>query len=263
MLRPEEASKRRQPQVFQAEISSLTSFLSESRLEIESSHNVCSNPGCAFLQTGLVDAFCCRVCKTKPGLHGPHCRKRLLRCRSPGCAFAVTGVAFGHCCRLCARDGSHGPHCQQLTAASVVDGGDDDHDDDDDDDDDDEDDHRHQHHRHQGGGDYDSGSGGGRIEEGGSGSNKACGGGSSSGGVDEGAGGDGGQAGAEGENLGGMVGLEGMPQGALEVEFDADEDAHLVQILDEQITGNDDLIAEGEAQITRLLEELQRLEDAV
>ena len=114
-------SKRRAA-AYGHEINSLTSFLSESRLEMEASHHICSSAGCAYVQTGLAAAHCCRVCSSTPGSHGPHCERRMLRCRASDCIFAVTGIAGcpGHCCRLCARGAGHGPLCQRVQAVGFV-----------------------------------------------------------------------------------------------------------------------------------------------
>ena len=113
-------------QPYAREVSALTSLLSESRLEIEATHEICSNPGCNYVCTGLIEKYCCRVCAGKPGAHGPHCQKRHLRCANPSCNFLCTGVSIAHCCRLCARGEGHGPLCKRLVGAGIGDAMDDD-----------------------------------------------------------------------------------------------------------------------------------------
>ena len=107
------------------EIHALTSLLSESRLEIESTHEVCASPGCNYVCTGLIERHCCRVCAGAPGAHGPRCQKRHLRCANLACSFLCTGVSVAHCCRLCARGEGHGPLCKRLVGAGIGDAVDD------------------------------------------------------------------------------------------------------------------------------------------
>lgn len=107
---------------FAPEVDALASFLSESRLEIESTHRVCASEGCSYVCTGLIDGYCCRMCASSAGLHGPNCQKRHLRCSNPACAFLCTGVVELYCCRLCENDEGHGPLCKRLCGVGIGDG---------------------------------------------------------------------------------------------------------------------------------------------
>ena len=81
-------------------------------------HRICSNPGCPFICTDRAVGYCCRACAATPGVHGPRCERRYLRCADPMCDFLCTGVAGAEsfCCRSCRKGRGHGPLCRRLHA---------------------------------------------------------------------------------------------------------------------------------------------------